>query len=112
MQKVSKGSNKDGKYDKVKKMIEAGIITEFKEIFDVISRTEISRKIKKNTARDFTQDAEKLSTKHVIEIGKILDVKPGLILDLINNQYQKKLAALAAAAAAEETGKAKPKQQQ
>lgn len=98
--------SKDRKYDKVKKMIESGIITEFKEIFDVISRTEIARQIKKNTARDFTRDAEKLSAKHIIEIGEILDVKPGLMLDLINNQYQVKLTV---AAAAEKAGKTKSK---
>jgi hypothetical protein len=99
---------KDGKYDKVKKMIESGIITEFKEIFDVISRTEIARKIKKNTARDFTQDAENLSAKHIIKMGEILEVKHGLILDLINNQYQKKLAI---AEKEENADKVTPKQQ-
>ena len=102
---MHKGS-KDGKYDKLKKMIERGIITEFREIFDIVSRTEIARKIKKNTARDFVTDAEKLSAKHIIKIGEILEVKPGLILDLINNQYQEKLTA---AAIAEKTGKTKPK---
>lgn len=92
---MQKGST-DATYDKIKKMIESGIITEFSEIFDIISRSEIARKLKKNTARDFTKDAERLSAKHVIKTGEILDVKPGVILDLINNQYQKKLAAIVA----------------
>ena len=106
---MRKGST-DGKYDKVKKMIEAGIITEFREIFDIIARSEIARTLKKNTARDFTKDAERLSAKHVIKTGEILDVNPGVILNLINNQYQKKLAAIAAKE--EKAGGAVPRRKQ
>ncbi|AXY76672.1 hypothetical protein D3H65_22930 [Paraflavitalea soli] len=80
---------KDRRYLTVKRLIEAGHITVFKEIFDTIPPSRVAKDLGFNYLRlvKLTDQVDGWILKDVYELAKLIDVEGKVITDLIHNQY-------------------------
>lgn len=84
--------DKDLKYRSVKALIEKGEITEFRQIFDIITLTKVAVDLGTHTSTlsDLNDNVGKMSLERMIKLGELLEVQTDTILKLLENQYNKK----------------------
>jgi hypothetical protein len=74
----------------LKDLIESGKIQVFRDIFLYIARTEIASSLGINYTRflDLIKDPKRMRYSETCSLGKILDVAPRKISELIHNQIE------------------------
>ena len=84
--------DKDLKYRSVKALVEKGEITEFGQIFDIITLTKVAMDLGTHTSTlsDLTDNAGKMSLERMMKLGELFEVEPETIFKLLKNQYLKK----------------------
>jgi hypothetical protein len=82
---------KDLRYESVKTMIETGGITEFKEIFLILPKSNIAKAIHTNNNRmtDLINYAGKITIDEIHMIAGLLGIDFNKITAIITNQYLK-----------------------
>lgn len=82
---------KDERYEGVKKLIESGHITEFKQIFTYLPKTVMAQDLGTNNNRmtRLIERTELLTLQELSRIGELIDTSFDLINMLASNQYKK-----------------------
>ena len=83
---------KNDRYETIRLLIQAGSITEFRQVFTHVRKTAIARDIHTNNNRitRLISNAEDFTAKELFIISDLWEVDHKIILDLIYNQYSKK----------------------
>lgn len=83
---------KDLKYLSVKALIEKGAITEFGQIFNIITLTKVAVDMGTNTSTlsDLSENTGKVNLERMIRLSELFDVPTEKMLELLMNQYYKK----------------------
>lgn len=80
---------KDKRYTTIKKLILAGYINDFREIFDTLPKSVVYQDLGMNSAR-FNKLMHRVDTfmlKDIFRIAKLVDVDEDVMLKLIYKQY-------------------------
>ena len=82
---------KDLKYRSVKALIDTGEITEFGQIFSIITLTKVAVDMGTHTSTisDLNDNAGKISLERIIKLSELFEVPPEKMLQLLINQYSK-----------------------
>ena len=81
--------NKDERYEIVKDMIEAGKVTEFRQIFKYVPKTVLAHDLSTNTTRmtRMIDDVQEFSVKEIFIIAELIEVDHSVIYRLIAKQH-------------------------
>jgi plasmid maintenance system antidote protein VapI len=82
---------KDLKYRSVKALIETGEITEFGQIFSIITLTKVAVDMGTHTSTisDLNENAGKISLERIIKLSELFDVPIEKMVQLLIKQYWK-----------------------
>ena len=84
--------DKDLKYRSVKALIEKGEITEFGQIFDIITLTKVALDLGTHTSTlsDLNDNTGKMNLERMIKLSELLEVPSETIFKLLEKQYYKR----------------------
>lgn len=80
---------KDKRYVLVKNQISGGFLKTFREIFDIIPKTVVSKDLKMHNVRfgNMLNDTTRFELGDLYRIAALIDVEEKVILDLAHAQY-------------------------
>jgi plasmid maintenance system antidote protein VapI len=80
------------KYRSVTALIEKGIITEFGQIFDIITLTKVARDLGTHTSTlsDLNDNPGKMKMEWIMKLSELFEVSSETMFKLIERQYNKK----------------------
>jgi plasmid maintenance system antidote protein VapI len=83
---------KDLKYRSVKALVEKGEITEFGQIFDIITLTKVAVDLGTHTSTlsDLNDNVGKMSLERMFKLSELFEVSPETMLKLLEKQYNKR----------------------
>jgi plasmid maintenance system antidote protein VapI len=83
---------KDLKYRSVKALIEKGEITEFGQIFDIITLTKVAVDLGTHTSTlsDLNDNVGKMNLERMFKLSELLEVSTETMLKLLEKQYYKR----------------------
>jgi plasmid maintenance system antidote protein VapI len=83
---------KDLKYRSVKALIEKGEITEFGQIFDIITLTKVAVDLGTHTSTlsDLNDNVGKMSLERMFKLSELFEVPTETMLKLLEKQYTKR----------------------
>ena len=84
--------DKDLKYRSVKALIEKGEITEFGQIFDIITLTKVAVDLGTHTSTlsDLNGNVGKMNLERMFKLSELFEVPTETMLKLLEKQYNKR----------------------
>ncbi|HXB93605.1 MAG TPA: hypothetical protein VNU70_00560 [Puia sp.] len=82
---------KDRRYHKIRTLVETRTITLFEDIVERVTRSQLARDLgkKRDRIKKLTEHVEEFSVRDIDKIGKLCDLTPDQIFQLIEAQYTK-----------------------